>query len=102
MNALWRLLWALPLVLAAGVAAMLVLRRFIVPAAREKRVARMLARETLSLSDQTRVHLVEVDGACYLIVESTQNAALQPLSGHARSQVRSQPAWLRHLSGAAR
>ena len=34
MSELWRLLWALPLVLAVGVAAMIVLRRLVLPAAR--------------------------------------------------------------------
>lgn len=105
MNALWRLLWALPLVLAIGAASMLVLRRFVVPAAREKPgVRRMVARETLPLSAQTRVHLVEVDGSSYLILESTHNAALQSLTTPRREAShttgRSQPTWLRHFSGA--
>jgi flagellar biogenesis protein FliO len=107
MNALWRLTWALPLVLAVGAAAMIVLRRFVVPAASEKRgVQRMTICEMLPLSEHTQVHLIEVDGSSYLIVESTQNAALEPLlvttREPSRRHVPLQPAWLRHLSGASR
>jgi len=104
MNALLRLLWALPLVLALGVGFMIVLRRFVAPAPNGKPAARHTALcEQLALSEQTRVYLLDVDGRKYLVVESTQNTRLQPLASPARVEsrvpARSRPAWLRHLSG---
>lgn len=105
MSELWRLIWALPLVLAIGVTAMMILRRFMVPVARPDRaVRRMDVRQTLALSEHTRVHLIEIDGSGYVVVESTQQATLQSLSLQARpaSPKRFAPAWLRHVAGATR
>jgi flagellar biogenesis protein FliO len=77
MTTLWRLVWALPLVLGVGVVGMLVLRRFIAPTRNiGQELRRLTARESLSLSDQTRVYLIDLDGASYLIVESVQHAEL--------------------------
>jgi flagellar biogenesis protein FliO len=105
MSSLLRLLWALPLVLAIGAGAMLVLRRFVLPVSRAHAAQRLVFREQLALSEQTRVHLLEIDGNGYLLVESTQNATLQPLPAQtrevARRPGRSRPAWLRHFSGVA-
>jgi hypothetical protein len=106
MNSLSRLFWALPLVLVVGAAVMLVLRRFVLPVTLPRGATRIVARETLALSEHTRVHLVEIDGSSHLILESTQNAVLQSLSvqvgAQVQSPVRSRPAWLRRLSGATR
>jgi flagellar biogenesis protein FliO len=129
MNELMRLLWALPLVIAVGAGAMVLLRRFVVPVARDHRdphgAPRMRVCETLPVSEQTRVHLLDVDGSRYLVMESTQSASLQPLQVMESTQntalrslqmqplqvqpreatrfpARSQPAWLRYFSGAAR
>jgi len=93
MNPLLRLLWALPLVLAVGVAGMLVLRRFLAPAAAPRGAMRVVLRETLALSEHSRVHLLEIDGGGYLIVESAQNATLQPLSSPVREAGRRPVAW---------
>jgi hypothetical protein len=105
MNSMWRLLWALPLVLAVGAAAMLVLRRFLAPPTSPRGASRVAVRETLALSDHTRVHLLEIDGGGYLVVESTQSATLQPMAARVREPagwpVRSRPRWLGPL-GAAR
>jgi hypothetical protein len=107
MNSLSRLLWALPLVLAVGAGAMMLLRRIVVPPTRAKGVApRLVSRETLSLSEQTRVHLFEVEGSSYIILESTQSATLQLLPVQAletsRAPARLQPAWLRRMAGGTR
>jgi flagellar biogenesis protein FliO len=102
MSTLWRLVWALPLVLATGVGVMLLLKRFVVPMESKPRdVRRLNLRETLNVSDETRVHLVEIDRQSYLIVESTRNAVLQPAQSAAveaqRSAARPVPAWARRL-----
>jgi flagellar biogenesis protein FliO len=100
MDALWRLLWALPLVLAMALAAAFVLRRFVGTQRPGSRAAqRVSSRESLALSDSTRVHLIEVDGAGYLVVESSQHATLQPLeaAGVRRSHAAHGSAWLRRL-----
>jgi hypothetical protein len=64
-------------------------------------VRRLNLRETLDVSDETRVHLVEIDRQSYLVVESTRNAVLQPTQAHAgeaqRSAARLGPAWARWL-----
>jgi flagellar biogenesis protein FliO len=100
MNSLLRLSWALPLVLMVGAGVTVLLRRFVLPASPTRCPHRLVFREQLALSEQTRVHLVEIDGKGYLVVESSQNAALQPISTPAReaSRVpgRSRPAWLRN------
>lgn len=103
MNALWRLLWALPLVLATGVAAMLLLRRFVVPMQARSRDARRLSLlESLAVSDDTRLHLVEIDQQPYVVVESTRDAVLQAVPAatvHAQraAAIRLAPRWLRGL-----
>jgi flagellar biogenesis protein FliO len=105
MNSLLRLLWALPLVLAIGAAAMLVLRRLLASAMPPRGASRVAVRETLALSDHTRVHLLEIDGSGFLVVESTQSATLQPMAARVREPAggpgRSRPRWLGEL-GAAR
>lgn len=96
---MWRLAWALPLVLMVGAAVVLVLRRFVVPTASAAvPTQRMRMLESLPLSDDTRVHLIEVDGRAYLVVESARHAVLQsaaPLqAGDAsRLPIRFGPAW---------
>ena len=104
MDAAWRLIWALPLVLALGTAAILVLRRFIAPKAAAANVSRALTRGTLTLSEHTRVYLVEVDGRPFLVVESAQQAALHALAPAAEaSRAAARAPWLqRVLSGAPR
>jgi flagellar biogenesis protein FliO len=102
MNTLWRLAWALPLLLAVGVAVALAMRPFVVPSQRRSGDrSRMTSHASLALSDQTRVHLIDVDGVSYLVVESTQNALLQGLRPQivetARPQVRFAPAWVRRF-----
>jgi flagellar biogenesis protein FliO len=102
MDTVLRLAWALPLVLAVGVVTLLMLRPLLAqsgPATRP--VERMSVRESLPLSDDTRVHLIEVDGKTYLVVESTRQAVLQPaqlqsgVAPHASS--RSASDWIQRL-----
>ena len=102
MDILWRLTWALPLVLVIGIVAVLVLKRFAVPAQRASQAAtRMSVRETLSLSDDTRVHLIEIDRRDYLVVESARHTVLQSalpqVSETTRSPTRFTPPWMQRL-----
>ncbi len=90
MDALWRLVWALPVELVTGVAAMLVLRRVLgrhhsSPATREPRLR---AIETLAVSDETRAYLVEIDRRPMLVIESTRQVTLQEVPLHASTGAR--------------
>jgi flagellar biogenesis protein FliO len=77
---LWRLLWALPLVFATGIAMMLLIRRFVVPTSTASRDARRLQlRESLAVSAATRVHLVEIDQQAYVLIESEHSTTLQAM-----------------------
>ena len=85
MDVFLRLCWALPMVLVTGVVAILVLKRFGVPLrAGAAPKARIQQREALSLSDDTRVHLIELDGVRFVVVESTRNAVVQAMPVRAR------------------
>jgi flagellar biogenesis protein FliO len=80
MSELWRLSWALPLVFAMGIAIMLLLRRIVVPLQTKSREARRLQLcESLTVSDATCVHLVEIDRQAYLVIESERTALLQAM-----------------------
>jgi flagellar biogenesis protein FliO len=80
-HSLLRLLWALPLVLLVGLATVLLLRRVLqLPGRKQGGTSRLRSGETLQLSQHTRAHLIELDGASYLVVESTQRASLHALS----------------------
>jgi hypothetical protein len=103
MEAMWRLVWALPLVLLIGAAIVLFLKRFVVagegaPAAAERR---MHLRESLALSDDTRMHLIELDRRAYFVVESKQRVrveiAARDVAVATRMPARSAPAWLQQL-----
>lgn len=102
MNTLWKLTWALPLVLTIGGVAVLVLKRFVVPARPADRAGpRMTLCESLSLSDETRVHLIEVERKPYVVIESDRHAVLQsmlPQAGEAtRLPMLGGPAWMKRL-----
>lgn len=102
MSTLWRLVWALPLVLATGVGVMLLLKRFVAPASVKPRDTRRLnLRETLDVSEDTRVHLVEIDRQTYVVVESTRNAVVQSAQTAAAAAspaaARLGPSWARRL-----
>src|SRR5262249_5356339 len=100
MNALWRLVWALPLVLATGAAVMLLLRRVVPIPGNVRAAAQLKVRETLNLSDETRVHLVEIERQRFLVVESSRNAVLQSVQASAQladAKPRLGPAWARRL-----
>lgn len=80
---LWRLAWALPLVLFIGVLFILALKRWgitrlpgVMPAAAQAGVGLHVVAE-LSVSDQTRVYLIEAGGQRWLLTESRLNAAVQ-------------------------
>ena len=97
MDTLWRLAWALPLVLTVGFAVVLMLKRFVVPtAAASQALQRMRLRESLSLPDDTRVHLIEVDRQAYLIIESARHTLLQSVEAQ-RTPVRGAPPWMQRF-----
>jgi len=104
MDTLWRLVWALPLVLLIGVAVMFVLKRFMLPMhTKTHQALRMNLCESISLSNATRVHLIEVDHQPYLIAESTPHTALQLLlpqtSEGARESRRWGLSWMQRRDG---
>ena len=95
-DTLWRLTWALPLVLLVGAVAMLVLKRFLIPVrSTAKDSQRLTVRESLSLSTDTHVHLIELDRKPYLVVESTRASALLQTVEAARGPQRAGPPWMR-------
>lgn len=88
---LWRLAWALPLVLLIGVMFILALKRWgitrlpgLMPAiARPSDELHMVAE--LSVSDDTRVYLLEAGGQRWLLTESRLHASTQTLPFHRTS-----------------
>ncbi len=89
METLYRLGWALPLVLAVGVAAVLVLKRY-GPAVRlgGPEALRMRVRESLALSQHTCVHWIEVDRQAFLVLESQRHATLQAMPARIKGGAR--------------
>ncbi len=85
---LWRLAWALPLVLLIGVMFILALKRWgitrlpgLMPAmAQPSGELRVVA--DLSVSDDTRVYLLEAGGQRWLLTESRLHASAQALPLH--------------------
>jgi flagellar biogenesis protein FliO len=78
-DALLRLMWALPLVLVIGIAAALVLKRFVLPGVGRPapQGQRLTLRESLSISQDTRLHLLDIDGRAHLVIESGRQTVLQ-------------------------
>lgn len=81
---LWRLAWALPLVLIIGVLFILALKRWgiarlpgLMPAAGITADLRVVA--VLSVSEDTRVYLLEAGGQRWLLTESRLSASTQAL-----------------------
>jgi hypothetical protein len=72
MESAWRLIWALPLVLSLGAAAIILIRRVTSPQAPPLSSARLRLCESLQLSAETHLHLVEVDERVHLVIESTR------------------------------
>jgi len=78
---LWRLAWALPLVLLLGLVIVLLLKRHMAGRLSMKPDAqRMVVRESMSVSIQTQLHLIEVDSSVYLLVESAGGTQVQAVS----------------------
>ncbi|MEO8152139.1 MAG: hypothetical protein ABI605_03640 [Rhizobacter sp.] len=114
MDSLWRMAWALPLVLGIGFAAALVLKRFVVTVpSSSPQMQRIRLQESLSLSDDTCVHVIEFDRQAYLLVESSLQTTLQAASVASATSAkaveaapmpsRAGPAWaLRLLAGGRR
>jgi flagellar biogenesis protein FliO len=98
-DALWRLLWALPLVVLVGAAIMLALRQLL-PRLPATGTHPMTVRQSLVLSDETRVHLLQVDGRSYVVMESSRNSVLQAVqaaSDRPQPAPSGRPAWMRHI-----
>lgn len=81
---LWRLSWALPLVLAIGVLSILALKRWGItrlrgPAQANEPEPELRLVADLRISDDTRIFLLETGGQRWLITESRQHTATQVL-----------------------
>lgn len=81
---LWRLAWALPLVLVIGVLFILALKRWgitrlpgLMQVSPPETGLRVVA--DLTVSDDTRVYLLEAGGQRWLLTESKQQASTQAL-----------------------
>ena len=99
MDASLRLVWALPLVLLTGTVLVLLLKYVMKPLRSSAAVAqRLRLRESLSVSEQTRVHLIDLDGTACLLVESTQQATLYLTAAGAKAGVSpAGPRWMQRL-----
>lgn len=103
METMWRLAWALPSVLLVGVGVALILKRFVVAAdgAQAAAVRRIHLRESLTLSEDTRMHLIELDRQAYFVVESKQHItveiAARDVAAATRMPARLAPPWLQQL-----
>jgi flagellar biogenesis protein FliO len=72
---LWRLAWALPLVLLLGLVIVLLLKRHMAGRLSMKPDAqRMVVRESMSVSIQTQLHLIEVESAGGTQVQAVSRA----------------------------
>jgi flagellar biogenesis protein FliO len=78
---LWRLTWALPLVIAVGWALILLLKRLGLGAPGELRdeVEDTVLVSSQALTDQTRVLLVRVQGQSYVVFESAAHLSVQAI-----------------------
>lgn len=82
---LWRLAWALPLVLLIGVLFILALKRWGISrlpglmSATAQPGGELRVVADLSVSDDTRVYLLEAGGQRWLLTESRQHASAQAL-----------------------
>lgn len=76
---LYRLAWALPLVLMLGIAAAFALRRLETLAVQRAAPQVLRLDQTLQVSDQTRVHLLTVHGKPMLLVEGASSNSVTPL-----------------------
>lgn len=106
MDTLLRLAWALPLVLTMGAAVMFLLKQVVRPGQPTNPVAlRLSLRESMSVSNDTRLHLVVADGQTWLLVESPGGTVLQPTQPKAAHETRLPgtvgPPWARRLLKAA-
>lgn len=77
---LWRLLWALPLVLAVGVLAILAIKRlgFAAEPSRQELPPRVV--HELDMGQQTRLIVCEIEGQRWVVVEGRTGLALQALT----------------------
>ena len=77
MDMLWRLTWVLPFTVLVGGGIILLLRQILGQGKFAPRtLQRMVKQESLIVSDDTRLHLLEVDGRPYVLVESVRSATL--------------------------
>lgn len=94
---LWRLAWALPFVLVAGLVTMLALKRIVARPSAMTTQRRVTLCESLEVSDATSVHLLEVDGKPYLVVESSRQSTLQSASTQQDTQRIPRANWLQRI-----
>ena len=109
---LLRLMWALPLVLVLGTAAILVLKRRLAPTSVHAPApcrTQLRLIEELALPDESRLFLVDISGSMQLVVSSNRHVSLHTLDRSMRfddaivSKPSSNALWmLKLLKGAAK
>lgn len=85
---LWRLVWALPLVIAIGVALIYWLKKLGLGQGGGGQPAQPIVRSSTALSEHTRVLVVEVDQRAFVVFESDTHIAVQPQDTHAHPPMR--------------
>jgi flagellar biogenesis protein FliO len=75
---LWRLTWALPLVVAIGFVAIYWLKRMGLGGVGSSAPAEPILLSNTVLSEHTRVLVVKVNQQAFVVFESTANVAVQP------------------------
>ena len=102
-DSLTRLLWALPLVLALGVVAILIVKRGLdrLGVHGAKAAEPMRLRQTLALPDGLQAHLLEIDGQSLLVLPGQAGAAATVQLLPRSAPVRAWPGVLRASKGAA-
>jgi flagellar biogenesis protein FliO len=95
-DSLWRLAWALPLVLAVGVAAMWALKRLMLTpsATRPNDTPALQLVQTQLLADGCTAHLLQLQDRQLLVVQGTAGVTALEL-GPQRSAARTVHPWLR-------
>lgn len=84
----WRLAWALPLVIAIGLALIYWLKRLGLGQGGSGEPVQPIVRSSTALTEHTRVLVVEVNLQTFVVFESDVHIAVQPQDAHAHTTVR--------------
>lgn len=85
---LWRLAWALPLVIAIGLALIYWLKRLGVGQGGAGETVQPVVRSNTALTEHTRVLVVEVSQQVFVVFESDAHIAVQPQDAPAHAAAR--------------